>query len=1098
MVSIRLVDCSDPPKEQPVRPIPEMMFAVGEEPVGVRVLTYLSSGAINRIFNALEEEEVQVIRRSAFGKILEIVDKPFPMKSKMKLKETISEKPYWPSLFGKAEVATVASVIKLLARRSVADRAVRIKYACLAILSSVLLPTNMKMKICREHAEAIEDMDEFFSYPWGKLAFDMLMGSIKEIQLQTMKALTTALRRANAQIAALEVFRSSGSINESLKAIEDHISAHINETQKVVRNLVLYSGGGVQGIYQEKNVYYLSFLHVPHAPSLVFHFYYKWEQMKTKLSHSSDMSDTLFFFNKTFFTSEKEVINVEYRRLKKSNAEEEEELRKFSSEVQKHDSSSSFNLTTLISLYRNAVEMENITERETDRVGQDTNKEIETEEQSLDNVMETDKQIATEQQSLDNADDKNPKETIGEDDPESEHKDSPPPMPMVTEEGTNDDDPPKIDDEKNSQLEVNRHPSPPPSVEDTLEQNIASNKVSSDVLRNGRDSDMVDEDTAVVHEETTTIALSPDTKVSEEKGSPLHHADTATEQDKTAEEHDMTSSGEHKEFPVIPDTKLSVDKGSPLHLANTVTEQDKTAEELDIISSGEQKEFLVNSDTKVFEENNDKIDEGEANNMNLADDGSRPVDHDQGTTTEVEKGLEVPGSETVSKLEDKPSEPLIETTVNVEKEPDMPATENLTENDKLSDVLAAGVSGDSAQTSSDHNEVVATLEAEPIEDMEIDVPDSKLVTDAGIDSTNNNDVNVDAPNAEKKDYSIVLVPEKSDTENENASVRLEPGPPCVVSSDTKGLSGGLNNGVHKIGQPSSAPGCDGTMSAKRSFLLDDASDGNESGTEEDQSAFMKELYQLFRAVIRVGGYDKVTGCKLWRQVGESFRPPKTCTTVSWTFRGFYEKALLEYERHKVMMGELQIPLATEPEPMNIDNQASGSGRAKRDSAARAMQGWNSQRLNGNGEVNDPAVKDKNLVLHQKREKQMGNTPGVLKRKRPSSTEHAIQVSRPMLDVTVVDVGPPADWVKINVQRTAYCFEVYALVPGLVREEVRVQSDPAGRLVKSGEPENPMNTWGATPFKKVVSLPTRIDPHHTWAVVTLNGQLFVRVPLEQSD
>ncbi|XP_048593253.1 AT-rich interactive domain-containing protein 3-like isoform X2 [Brassica napus] len=866
---------------------------------------------------------------------------------------------------------------------------------------------------------------------------------------------------------------------------------------------------------------------------------------------------------------------------------------------------------------------------ETDRVGQET----ETEEQSLDNAT----------------DDKNPKETVGEDDPESEHKDSPPPM--VTEEGTNDDDPPKIDDEKNSQLETTTHltPSPEadtctlekadddlskPTVEDSLEQSIASNKVSSDVLRNDRDSAMVDEDTAVVHEETTTVPLSedkgsprhhanavteeekpaeeddmtssgeqneitvtPDTKLSEDKGSPLHTADTLMEQqdrteeehdmtssgdhteialspdpklsedkgsplhhaqDKTVEEHDMTSSGEHKEFPVIPDTKLSEeDKGSPLHLANTVTEQDKTAEEHDIISSGEQKEFLVNPDTKVLEENNDKIDEGEANNMNLADDGSKPVDHDQ--------GLEVPGSETVSNLEDnKPSEPLIEPPANLEKEPVMPATEN----DKLSDILAPGVSGDSdkglsllpaTQTSSDHNEGVATLEAEPIEDMELDVPDSKLVTDAGIDSTNNNDVNVDAPNAEKKDYSIVLVPERSDAD-ENASVRLDPGPPCVVSSDTKGLlSGGLNNGVHKIGQPPSgldgamsanqaAPGCDGTMSAKRSFLLDDASDGNESGTEEDQSAFMKELYQffrersmdfkppkfygeglnclkLFRAVIRLGGYDKVTGCKLWRQVGESFRPPKTCTTVSWTFRGFYEKALLEYERHKVMMGELQIPLAIEPEPMNIDNQASGSGRAKRDSAARAMQGWNSQRLNGNGEVNDPAVKDKNLVLHQKREKQMGNTPGVLKRKRPSSTEHAIQVSRPMLDVTVVDVGPPADWVKINVQRTVCyylenlsnpptlfyvlinslfkcpqedCFEVYALVPGLVREEVRVQSDPAGRLVISGEPENPMNPWGATPFKKVVSLPTRIDPHHTSAVVTLNGQLFVRVPLEQSD
>ncbi|CDY67087.1 BnaA09g52810D [Brassica napus] len=316
------------------------------------------------------------------------------------------------------------------------------------------------------------------------------------------------------------------------------------------------------------------------------------------------------------------------------------------------------------------------------------------------------------------------------------------------------------------------------------------------------------------------------------------------------------------------------------------------------------------------------------------------------------------------------------------------------------------------------------------------------------------------------------------------------------------------------------------MSPKRSFLLDDSSEGYESGTEEDQAAFMKELghffrernmdfkppkfygeglncLKLWRAVIRLGGYDKVTGCKLWRQVGESFRPPKTCTTVSWTFRGFYEKALLEYERHKVHVGEVQIPLAIEPESMNIDNQASGSGRARRDAAARAMQGWHSQRLNGNGEVNDdPAFKDKNLVLHQKREKQIGTSPGLLKRKRLSSTEHvakhSIQMSNPMLDVTVVDVGPPADWVKINVQRTQDCFEVYALVPGLVREEVRVQSDPAGRLVISGEPENPMNPWGATPFKKVVSLPTRIDPHHTSAVVTLNGQLFVRVPLEQSD
>lgn len=75
--------------------------------------------------------------------------------------------------------------------------------------------------------------------------------------------------------------------------------------------------------------------------------------------------------------------------------------------------------------------------------------------------------------------------------------------------------------------------------------------------------------------------------------------------------------------------------------------------------------------------------------------------------------------------------------------------------------------------------------------------------------------------------------------------------------------------------------------------------------------------------------------------------------------------------------------------------------------------------------------------------------------------------------TVVDVGPPADWVKINVRETVSvfalsfvilvllkmikllgifcwdpdyvhgisaqkdCFEVYALVPGLLREEVSI-------------------------------------------------------------
>ncbi|OMO72102.1 hypothetical protein CCACVL1_17943 [Corchorus capsularis] len=307
-------------------------------------------------------------------------------------------------------------------------------------------------------------------------------------------------------------------------------------------------------------------------------------------------------------------------------------------------------------------------------------------------------------------------------------------------------------------------------------------------------------------------------------------------------------------------------------------------------------------------------------------------------------------------------------------------------------------------------------------------------------------------------------------------------------------------------------------------------DNTGSDTEEEQAAFVKDveafhkeknlefkhpkfykedlnLLKLWRAVIKLGGYEQVTSCKLWRQVGESFNPPKTCTTVSWTFRIFYEKALLEYEKHKIHGGELPRPDVSFVEPNGVEsqaasNQAPGSGRAKRDAAARAMKSWHSQRVLDNGEVCHPIIKDKNSSPAPKSDKQLKNF-GLLKRKKPSSLEHGLRVTplkatKTQLDTMVIDIGPPADWVKINVQKTVDCYEVYALVPGLLREEVHVQSDPAGRLVISGQPKELDNPWGVTPFKKVVSLPSRIDPHQTSAVVTLHGQLFVRVPFEASD
>ncbi|KAH9623578.1 hypothetical protein KSS87_013182 [Heliosperma pusillum] len=286
---------------------------------------------------------------------------------------------------------------------------------------------------------------------------------------------------------------------------------------------------------------------------------------------------------------------------------------------------------------------------------------------------------------------------------------------------------------------------------------------------------------------------------------------------------------------------------------------------------------------------------------------------------------------------------------------------------------------------------------------------------------------------------------------------------------------------------------------------------------------------------------------------------RTCTTVSWTFRIFYEKviyaiyygfismerdeehylssitancacsctddaqrlnvfffmqSLLEYEKHKIEMGEVEFPDAPFPEHASGENEGgaiTSSGRARRESATRAMQGWHSQRQSDCGEDGEPIVKDKNHSSSQKREKHLKNI-GVKQRK-PNNMVHEENDMQAELNN------------QLRSQLLKDCFEVYVLVPGLLREEVngqlvvesrfpretvvdchnrvvkrlhsapavRVQSDASGRVVITGTPEQLDNPWGITPFKKIVNLPARIDTLHTSAVVSLHGRLFVRVP-----
>ncbi|KAF8051980.1 hypothetical protein N665_1633s0002 [Sinapis alba] len=218
--------------QPPPLQIPCRIFAAGEEPVGVRVTPYHKPYAIRQILNALDVEEVETIKASPFGKLVEIGEKPsfsgrfgrfiisrqlkvskkheawfifsgkpvrfslreFAYTHEKRAKKNISEKPYWGELFGTLKDVPVTSVVRMLKRRTVTDRCMRVKYALLAFLSAVILPTTHTPRISQDHAELIKDLDIFFAYPWGRISFDMLMSSIKERKEVSLSQNTIALK----------------------------------------------------------------------------------------------------------------------------------------------------------------------------------------------------------------------------------------------------------------------------------------------------------------------------------------------------------------------------------------------------------------------------------------------------------------------------------------------------------------------------------------------------------------------------------------------------------------------------------------------------------------------------------------------------------------------------------------------------------------------------------------------------------------------------------------------------------------------------------------------------------------------------------------
>ncbi|KAF8112101.1 hypothetical protein N665_0067s0022 [Sinapis alba] len=130
--------------------------------------------------------------------------------SKKRSKKDISEKPYWGAFY----------VVTMLRRKIATHAERRIKYALLALLAAVILPTSHNPRISHAHAEQIKDLNTFLEHPWSHVSFEMLMSSIKERDEVSLSQNTIALKGF-----VLSIQLDGGSSGSEVDSVEDEAGA---------------------------------------------------------------------------------------------------------------------------------------------------------------------------------------------------------------------------------------------------------------------------------------------------------------------------------------------------------------------------------------------------------------------------------------------------------------------------------------------------------------------------------------------------------------------------------------------------------------------------------------------------------------------------------------------------------------------------------------------------------------------------------------------------------------------------------------------------------------------------------------------------------
>jgi len=194
-------------------PTPRRLFRAGSEPNGEKVQSYSELSLIDDIPNALDEEDIKILRESQFGKLFDflggamysgkfihflrtrqlVVSKQneiwviftgspirfsisefdrviglncnkLPHVKERKEKQKLLPGKYWYTLFDRSDVS-VEWVVGRLKKRMIEDQGIRLRYAALALIDGVLCPTSGRSKIYPVHADMAENLDMFLNHP---------------------------------------------------------------------------------------------------------------------------------------------------------------------------------------------------------------------------------------------------------------------------------------------------------------------------------------------------------------------------------------------------------------------------------------------------------------------------------------------------------------------------------------------------------------------------------------------------------------------------------------------------------------------------------------------------------------------------------------------------------------------------------------------------------------------------------------------------------------------------------------------------------------------------------------------------------------------